>query len=87
MALLSTRTRRLAGSGAVLAGVLASTALGATAVSATSAGANLGGTWSTSALDCGPGELTASSGARVAEGATAKEPKLYPTTRPRPTAP
>ena len=77
MTLISTRTRRLVGSGAILAGVLASTAVGATAVSATSAG-SVGGTWSTSALDCGPGDLTASSGARVAEGATAKEPKLYP---------
>ncbi len=78
MTLISTRTRTLVGSGAILAGVLASTAVGATAVSATSAGSPGEHAWSTSALDCGPGDLTASSGARVAEGATAKEPKLYP---------
>lgn len=75
---ISTRSRRLAGAGALVAGVLATTALGSTAASATAAGATDGGTWSAAALDCGPGDLTASSGARVAEGATAKEPKLYP---------
>jgi len=75
----STSTRRLAGTGAILAGVLASTALGATAVSATGAsGANGAGAWSVAALECGPGDLTLASGARVADGATAVEPKLYP---------
>lgn len=75
---ISTRTRRLAGTCALVAGVLATTALGSTAASATAAGATDGGGWSAAALDCGPGDLTASSGARVAEGATAKEPRLYP---------
>ena len=79
MTLTSTSTRRLAGTGAILAGVLASTALGATAVSATGAsGANGAGAWSVAALDCGPGDLTLASGARVADGATAVDPKLYP---------
>ena len=74
---ISTRTRRLAGAGALLAGILAATALGGTAASATAGGTGAG-SWSTSALDCGPGDLTASSGARVADGAAVAEPKLYP---------
>ena len=56
MTLTSTSTRRLAGTGAVLAGVLASTALGASAVSATAASSAPGDqAWSVAALDCGPG--------------------------------
>jgi Pregnancy-associated plasma protein-A len=75
---ISTRTRRLAGAGALLAGVLAATALGGSAASATAAGATDGAAWNTSALECGPGGVSASSGARVADGSAAKEPKLYP---------
>ena len=79
MTLTSTSTRRLAGTGAILAGVLASTALGASAVSATAASSAPGDqAWSVAALDCGPGDLALASGARVADGATAAEPKLYP---------
>ena len=78
---ISTRTRRLVGAGALVAGVLATTALGSTAASATAAGATDGGFFSTASVACGPAApagLTASSAARVADGATAKEPKLYP---------
>ena len=72
---------RLAGAGLLAAGVVATAALGTgTATASGASGADTPG-WSTSALDCGPGDLGglgASSAARVAEGSTAKEPKLYP---------
>jgi hypothetical protein len=75
---ISTRTRRLAGAGALLAGVLATTALGGSAASATATGATEGAARSTSTLACGPGAPSVPSGARVAKGATVAEPKLYP---------
>ena len=73
---ISTRTRRLAGAGALVAGILAGTALGT--ASATAAGGATGSVGSAaSALDCLTGS-SAHGGARGAEGATAKEPRLHP---------
>ena len=72
---ISTRTRRLAGAGVLVAGILATAALG-TASASVAGGAGSGGV-AVSALDCLTGSSPLS-GARVAEGATAQEPKLYP---------
>lgn len=79
---ISSRTRRLAGAGALVAGAFATAALGTGAGVATAGAATGSLTTSTisttSLLDCVDEGLTGSSAARVAEGATAKEPKLYP---------
>ena len=77
MNLASTATRRLAGVGALAAAVLAASFAGG---AATVSAAPSSGTWSTSSVGCLPGDLSlgSPSGARVAEGATAQEPKLYP---------
>jgi hypothetical protein len=74
---ISTPVRRLVGTGALTAAVVATTlAGGAASVSAAPAATG----WSTSAVDCVPGAvaLGGSSAARVRDGATAEEPKLYP---------
>jgi hypothetical protein len=77
MNLASTAPRRLAGVGALAAAVLAASFAGG---AATVSAAPASGTWSTSAVGCLPGDLSlgSPSGARVADGATAQEPKLYP---------
>ncbi len=72
---VSTAVRRLAGAGAAAAVVAASLTGGVASVAAapTTAG------WSTAAVDCVPGAVAlGGSAARVAEGASAKEPKLFP---------
>ena len=74
---ISSRTRRLCGAGALVAGAFAAAALGSGAAVA-SAGAATGGTSTTTALDCLASGQTAPSAARVAKGATVAEPKLYP---------
>ena len=75
-----------AGAGALAAGVVATVGLGTGSAAATASGAADGGTWSTSAVDCGPSGGLATSGARVAEGGTAESPSSTPTTRHAPTA-
>jgi hypothetical protein len=78
MTSISIRARRLAGAGALAAGVVATVGLGTGSAAATASGAADGGTWSTSAVDCRPSGGLPTSGARVADGSTAEEPKLYP---------
>jgi Pregnancy-associated plasma protein-A len=73
---ISTRSRRLAGTGALVAGILATAALGTASASAAGGATGTLGA-AASALDCLTGS-SAVSGARVTEGATTKEPKLYP---------
>ena len=73
---VTTPARRIAGAGALAAAVMAATVTGGAASVSAAPGA---ASWSSSAVDCGPGTLAlGSSGARVADGASAKEPKLYP---------
>ena len=75
---ISSRTRRLAGAGALVAGAFATAALGTGAGVATAGAApTTVSSSSTSALDCAAAGL-APSAARMAKGATAQEPKLYP---------
>jgi hypothetical protein len=75
---ISSRTRRLAGAGALAAGAFATAAVGTGAGVATAGAATTTtSSSSTSALDCAATGL-AQSAARVAKGSTAKEPKLYP---------
>jgi len=75
---ISSRTRRLAGAGALVAGAFATAALGTGAGVATAGAApTTVSSSSTSALDCAAAGL-APSAARTAKGATAQEPKLYP---------
>jgi hypothetical protein len=72
---ISSRTRRLAGAGALVAGAFATATLGSGAGVA-SAGAT--GAPSPSVLACATAGTDATSAARVVKGATAQEPKLYP---------
>ena len=72
---ISSRTRRLAGAGALVAGAFATATLGCGAGVA-SAGAT--GAPSPSVLACATAGTDATSAARVVKGATAQEPKLYP---------
>ena len=73
---ISSRTRRLAGVGALVAGAFATAALGSGAGVA-SAGATAG-TPLPAVLACAGTGRPRTSAARVAKGATAQEPKLYP---------
>ncbi|WP_377643625.1 zinc metalloprotease [Oryzobacter terrae] len=77
----STGARRLAVVVTAAAAAVALSAAGVATSASASGGSSGAAPWSTSALDCTPGGVALGSGAgsaRVADGATAKEPKLYP---------
>ena len=73
---ISSRTRRLAGAGALVAAAFATAALGSGAGVA-SAGGAAGTSPSPAVLACAA-PTAGTSAARVVKGATAQEPKLYP---------
>ncbi|HET7822390.1 MAG TPA: zinc metalloprotease [Ornithinibacter sp.] len=72
---ISSRTRRLAGVGALVAGAFATAALGSGAGVASAGGAS--GASSPAVLACAA-PAAGTSAARVVKGATVQEPKLYP---------